>query len=73
LQDVPARAPWPWFLGRCEIESPEALAEIRRSVRTLEEAAVVDYDVDGDRARLTSFGVWVMDSWLCEQFDPDTW
>jgi hypothetical protein len=73
LQDVPARAPWPWFLGRCEIESPEALAEIRRSVRTLEEAAVVDYDIDGDRARLTSFGVWVIDSWLCEQFDPDTW
>ena len=35
--------------------------------------AVVDYDVAGDGARLPSFGVWVIDSWLCEQFAPDTW
>ncbi|MGN6578286.1 MAG: hypothetical protein ACTHKG_21635 [Nocardioides sp.] len=73
LADLPERTPWPWFLRSCDIESSRALDEVRTSVHALAEAGVLDYDLDGDQARLTAFGVWVVDSWLCEQFDPTSW
>ena len=73
LPDVPAATPWPWFVGRADLESPRTLDEIRSAVRCLEEVGVLELDLDPDRARLTSFGVWVVDSWLSQQFDPDAW
>jgi hypothetical protein len=73
LADVPERTPWPWFLRSCDIESSRAPEEVRTSVHALAEAGVLDLDLEGDRARLTAFGVWVVDSWLCEQSDPAPW
>jgi hypothetical protein len=73
LPDIPGRTPWPWFLGSCDTEASRALDEVRTSVRALEGAGVLEYDVARDRARLTAFGVWVVDSWLSEQFEPASW
>jgi hypothetical protein len=45
-----------------------ARADLEHGVEALVEANVLERD--GDRARLTAFGRWVVDTWVEEQLEP---
>lgn len=71
VQETVDATPWPWFVAGPDTTGSRCADDVREAIREMEEAGVLL--VEGEKAKLTSFGVWAVDSWLRLQFDPNSW